>query len=43
MRALVLTAPNEFSIEDVNEPWPGPNEVLCRVKAITICGTDAHL
>ncbi len=43
MRALVLTAPNEFSIQDVDDPRPGPNEVKCRVRAITICGTDAHL
>jgi L-iditol 2-dehydrogenase len=43
VKALVLTAPNEFSIEEVEKPTPGPREVLCRVKAITICGTDAHL
>ena len=43
MKALVLTAPNEFSVEEVDKPVPGPQEVLCRVKAITICGTDAHL
>jgi L-iditol 2-dehydrogenase len=39
----VLTAPSEFSIEDVEKPSPGPNEVLCRVRAVAICGTDAHL
>jgi L-iditol 2-dehydrogenase len=43
VKALVLTGPNEFSIEEVDRPSPGPQEVLCRVKAITICGTDAHL
>ena len=44
MRALVLTAPHEFEIrEDVARPVPGPNEVLCRVKAIAICGTDAEI
>lgn len=43
MKALVLTAPNEFSIEEVDKPIPGLQEVLCRVKAITICGTDSHL
>jgi L-iditol 2-dehydrogenase len=43
MKALVLTAPNEFSIEEVEKPSPGPNEVLCRVRAVAICGTDAHL
>ena len=24
-------------------PQPGPNEVLARVRAVSICGTDAHL
>ncbi len=43
MKALVLTGPSEFSIEEVDKPVPGTQEVLCRVKAITICGTDAHL
>jgi L-iditol 2-dehydrogenase len=43
MKALVLTAPNEFSVEEVAEPTPGRHEVLCRVRAVTICGTDAHL
>jgi L-iditol 2-dehydrogenase len=39
----VLTAPDEFSIEEVEKPSPGPMEVLCRVRAVAICGTDAHL
>ena len=43
MRALVLTGPDEFSIQDVEKPTPHHNEVLCRVRGITICGTDAHL
>jgi len=43
MKALVLTAPNDFSVVEVENPRPGHQEVLCRVRAITICGTDAHL
>lgn len=43
MQALVLQAPNDYSIEEVERPEPGRNEVLCRVRAVTICGTDAHL
>lgn len=43
MKALVVTAPNEFSVEEVDNPKPGRQEVLCRVRAVTICGTDAHL
>jgi L-iditol 2-dehydrogenase len=43
MAALVLTAPHEFSIERVPVPRPSSNEVLCRVRAIAICGTDAEI
>jgi L-iditol 2-dehydrogenase len=43
MNALVLTAPHEFEIRDVPKPAPASNEVLCRVKAIAICGTDAEI
>ena len=43
MKALVLAAPNDFSIEEVPLPEAGRNELLCRVKAISICGTDSHL
>jgi L-iditol 2-dehydrogenase len=43
MQALVLDRPNDFSIKEVEEPVPGRNEVKCRVRAVSICGTDAHL
>lgn len=43
MQALVLHAPNDFSVEDVGVPRPGHYDVLCRVRAVAICGTDAHL
>jgi L-iditol 2-dehydrogenase len=43
MRALVLRAPHDFSVEDVPRPRPGPFEVLCRVRATAICGTDPHI
>jgi L-iditol 2-dehydrogenase len=41
--ALVVHEPNSFSIEDVAVPEPGPNEVLCKVHAVAICGTDPHI
>jgi L-iditol 2-dehydrogenase len=43
MKALVLTAASEFNY-DVNfpEPAPGPGEVLVRIKACGICGSDIH-
>lgn len=43
MRALVLSGPGQFSVEDVPRPQPGLAQVLCRVRALSICGTDAHL
>jgi L-iditol 2-dehydrogenase len=43
MRALVVTAPNEFSVRDVERPRPGRLEVLCKVRAVAICGTDPHI
>jgi len=43
VQALVLTAPHEFRIDDVPRPDPRDNEVLCRVRAIAICGTDAEI
>lgn len=43
MKALVLSGPGEFSVEEVPRPGPGPEQLLCRVRALSICGTDAHL
>jgi L-iditol 2-dehydrogenase len=43
MEALVVLEPNRFEIREVPVPAPGPNEVLARVRAVSICGTDAHL
>jgi len=43
MRALVLPSPGEFRIQDVPVPVPGPYEVLCRVRAVAICGSDPEI
>ena len=44
MRALVLTAPRAHEVrDDVPTPRPGPMEVLCKVDAVAICGTDLHI
>ena len=41
MKACVLTGPNAFEIrEDVPVPVPGPEEVLCRIGGVAICGSD---
>jgi L-iditol 2-dehydrogenase len=43
MQALVVLSPETFEIQEVPVPEPGPMEVLCRVRAVSICGTDSHL
>ena len=43
MRALVVSGPNDFSVRDVERPRPGAFEVLCRVRATAMCGTDPHI
>jgi L-iditol 2-dehydrogenase len=43
MRAAVVSEPNCFSVQDVERPSPGRFEVLCRVRAVAICGTDPHI
>lgn len=43
MKALVVTEPDVYAIEEMPVPVPGNNEVVARVRAVSICGTDAHL
>lgn len=43
MRALVLPAPGKFEIQTVPVPSPGESEVLCRVRAVAICGSDPEI
>lgn len=42
MKALTLTAYNEFSFGDVANPEHGPEDLLIEVKACGICGSDVH-
>lgn len=43
MQALVVREPNVLDIAEAPVPEPGRNEVLARVRSVSICGTDAHL
>jgi L-iditol 2-dehydrogenase len=40
MRAAFCTAPGAFELRDVPRPKPGAGEVLVRVRACGICGSD---
>jgi L-iditol 2-dehydrogenase len=42
MKALVLKAYKQMEITDLPEPPIGPREVLIRVRACGICGSDVH-
>ena len=42
MKALVLTEYNHFDLQDIPKPTIHPNEVLVRVQAVGICGSDVH-
>ena len=42
MKALVHTEPYKFEFKDVPQPKPGDEEILVRVKAVGICGSDVH-
>jgi threonine dehydrogenase-like Zn-dependent dehydrogenase len=42
MRALVYRGPHDIGVEDRPDPEPGPDEVLLRIAATGICGSDLH-
>ena len=43
MKAAVLHGVDDLRLEQVQEPSPAGNEVLIRVKAVGVCGTDVHM
>ncbi len=42
MKALVLTDYRKLELQDLPKPNPGPGEVLIRVEACGVCGSDVH-
>ncbi|MDZ5078286.1 NAD(P)-dependent alcohol dehydrogenase [Nesterenkonia sp. HG001] len=42
MRAAVLRTPGDIVLEERRIPVPGPGDVLVRVTAVGICGSDVH-
>ncbi len=43
MRAIVLDKPGSFRVAQVPDPVPGPGQIVVRVDACGICGTDLHI
>jgi 2-desacetyl-2-hydroxyethyl bacteriochlorophyllide A dehydrogenase len=43
MRAAIIEAPGKVSVETVPDPTPGPRDVLVKVAACGLCGTDLHI
>ncbi|MCW2800317.1 MAG: alcohol dehydrogenase, partial [Aeromicrobium sp.] len=43
MRAAVITSVGNIEIQTVDDPRPGPRDVVVDVAACGICGTDLHI
>src|SRR6266700_3326976 len=43
MRAVIINAPASMQVGNVLEPTPRSDELLIRVEACGICGTDLHI
>lgn len=43
MKAAVISAPGKVGIETVDDPAPGPRDVVVKVSACGLCGTDLHI
>lgn len=43
MRAATLNAPEDLRLVEKDKPTPGKNEVLLKIEANTMCGTDYRL
>ncbi len=43
MRAAVVDQPGTIRVGDVPDPKPGPRDVVVKVGACGICGTDVHI
>lgn len=43
MKAMVLKAYDQLELMELPVPQPGPGEVLCRIRAVAICGSDPKM
>jgi L-iditol 2-dehydrogenase len=42
MQAVVYNKPWDMTVEQIERPTPGPDEVLIQMEAVGICGSDVH-
>ena len=43
MKAAVISVPGKVEVADVEDPVPGPRDVVVEVAACGLCGTDLHI
>ena len=43
MRAVVVSGPGQAGVENVEDPTPGPHDVIVEVDSCGVCGTDLHI
>jgi len=43
MKAVVIEAPNDIAVKKIDDPSPRTGEVVVKVDACGICGTDIHV
>ncbi len=43
MRAVVIEKPHQLSVTKIDDPTPDPSDVVVKVEACGICGTDIHV
>jgi 2-desacetyl-2-hydroxyethyl bacteriochlorophyllide A dehydrogenase len=43
MKAIRIPEPNKWEVKDIAKPEPSENDVLIKVMACGICGTDIHI
>ena len=43
MRAVVIEAPGKITTTTLDDPTPGPGEVVLAVSGVGVCGTDIHI
>jgi D-arabinose 1-dehydrogenase-like Zn-dependent alcohol dehydrogenase len=43
MRVAMISAPGQVEVTTVEDPTPGPRDVVIEVAACGLCGTDLHI